>query len=466
MRTLPRIVVAAVVSLGLLAGSTGAQSVRQEFQQEVVTPRGVGSYELSCESGDAGSSLELWAPPGQSEAVGERLSSFLEGMKRVVDGFGYEMPVGAESGPIWIESSGRLNCQAVWEVATGESVRSISSKSGVALTSEEVAAHREQLAALAARTNVVTGANSTKNESKVATNVTYGFSSRDGGLMGLAAATQWDLNNRLVAPEIHLWFSLNTDEACLLRNPERRQVCAVSATRNDPNSDVMGRDEPFFESFNEGDLNASDASLPDPTYPARLEVYLSPLIDTSDPDVAGWLRVDNFDVTSTARLGRGLESDHVVRSYHGKFSERDVHVFNVLLKVGKARVGDDLNHLGAPSYDTTITYGRNEEVNSYWADVCGWTDDSPVREKLGCMGVDIEVTWDGQGRLDSYVMSIDQENTATSKDICFYMSHPKSRGDLWYAGDPGFGVVCIVTQTSDSNSFTDLLDGTTWLSPK
>lgn len=203
-----------------------------------------------------------------------------------------------------------------------------------ALTAEQVRCNGDQLAELAARTRVERPAGPGTKSIGVA----YTFASRFGDLAGLAYTQQFFRDGRVAeTPEHHLWFSGNSHEVRMLRNPARPPLPALSLTRNALNSDLVGAG-----------------------HPDRFEVLIDPTLaggSGGSSPVAGLLRLDNLEgpagLATSAKPGRGLLG--VVGSCHDRFTDADVHVFALLAKTLRAFPFDE----EGDSRDSVMTLYRD-----------------------------------------------------------------------------------------------------------
>lgn len=183
------------------------------------------------------------------------------------------------------------------------------------LTAEQVRCNGDQLAELAARTRV----ERPEGAGTKSIGVSYTFASRFGDLSGLAYTQQFHRDGRVAGtPEHHLWFSGNSHEVRMLRNPARPPLPALSLTRNALNSDLV------------------PAGNPD-----RFEVLIDPTLagaNGGSTPVQGLLRLDNLEgpagLATSAKPGRGLLG--IVGSCHDRFTDADVHVFALLAKTLRA----------------------------------------------------------------------------------------------------------------------------------
>lgn len=180
-----------------------------------------------------------------------------------------------------------------------------------ALTAPQVACNGDQLAELAARSRFVRpGGSGTKS-----IGLAYTFASRFGDVAGLAYTHQFFRDGTQAdTPEHHLWFSSNTHEVKMLRNPARPPLPALSLTRNSLNSDLVGSG-----------------------HPDRFDLLIDPTLNGAPPAQA-LLHLDNLagpaGLATSAKPGRGLQG--IVDSCHDRFTDADVHVFSLLAKTLRA----------------------------------------------------------------------------------------------------------------------------------
>lgn len=207
------------------------------------------------------------------------------------------------------------------------------------LTSEQVRCNGDQLAALAARTRIARpGGGDSKS-----IGVAYTFASRFGDLSGLAYTQQFFRDGQIAeTPEHHLWFSGNSHEVKMLRNPARPPLPALGLTRNALNSDLVGAGHPDrFGVLIDPTLNGPSGGAASDGTPAQALLHL-----------------DNLDGptgrATTTKPGRGLLG--IVGSCHDRFSDADVHVFALLAKTLRAYPFDQRGE----SMDSVMAIYRDE----------------------------------------------------------------------------------------------------------
>lgn len=318
------------------------------------------------------------------------------------------------------------------------------------LTAHQVACNGEQLAELAARSRVVRpGGPGSKS-----IGLAYTFASRFGDVAGLAYTQQFFRDGtQAETPEHHLWFSSNTHEVKMLRNPARPPLPALSLTRNSLNSDLV-----------------------EPQHPDRFDLLIDPTLSDAPPAQA-LLHLDNLagpaGLATSAKPGRGLEG--IVASCHDRFTEADVHVFSLLAKTLRAFPFD----ADGDSRDSAMTIYRAEGSSAagggtsavYRIDV--FPLDAPDEHAAFTFEVEISAA----GRLGAARLSAlpvctggrQQGCTTPGASAMLILADPVMPGEYW-SMTPGTPSACTADLLGVPGcdawvdlSLDEVLAGTTWL---
>ena len=322
------------------------------------------------------------------------------------------------------------------------------------LTAEQVACNGQQLAQLAARTRIERPGSGAAPKS---IGVAYTFASRFGDISGLAYTQQFFLDGQQAAtPEHHLWFSSNSHEVKMLRNPARPPLPALSLTRNALNSDLVGSGH-------------SD----------RFSVLINPTL-SQQPPRAALLHLDNFDGetgrATSAKPGRGLQE--IVSSCHDRFTGADVHVFSLLAKTLRAfpftADGDSRDSAMVIYRDEVSAPAAGGTAPTYRVDVFT-LDANGANTQRAAFTFEVEIS--AAGRLGSARLSALPECTGGQGTDCttpgaramLALADPVRVGEFW-SMSPATPSACTAGLTGlpgcgawvDLN-LTEVLDGTTWL---
>lgn len=318
------------------------------------------------------------------------------------------------------------------------------------LTEQQVRCNGEQLAELAARSRVVRPGGAGSKSIGVA----YTFASRFGDVSGLAYTQQFFRDGvRADTPEHHLWFSSNTHEVKMLRNPARPPLPALSLTRNALNSDLVGSG-----------------------HPDRFELLIDPTLNGTPPAQA-LLHLDNLDGpagrATSAKPGRGLEG--IVASCHDRFTDADVHVFSLLAKTLRAFPFDAQGN----SRDSAMTIYRAEGSAAAGGGTSAvyQVDVFPLdaRDERAAFTFEVEISAEGRlggARLSALpVCSGGQASGCTTPgaSAMLVLADPVMPGEFW-AMTPGTPSACTADLLGIPGcdawvdlSLDDVLAGTTWL---
>ncbi len=289
-----------------------------------------------------------------------------------------------------------------------------------------------RLAGLTARTHI-------SSDAPGALQVTYAVRDRCGSPLGLAVLGQITRDNRRTSPETQLWFSLSAGVRAP-RDPSEMLRDVVVAVRDPLASDLVP----------DGEGNALFLELSDQGIPAVAD--------------APALRIDNLvgPHASPSAAAHRPSLGRMVQGLHCRFTLEDLRTFELLTRILRARVCDDLRITGSPCYDTALTIFRNLHLDTYRLDL------RTLGEPHGLLHLSLELERDPSGKPTAAVYRL-LPHTSLEKTANLFFTHPRPADELLLAEDPGFTALRYLPpitpeqQLEQRVDLKSLLGRTAWL---
>jgi hypothetical protein len=279
----------------------------------------------------------------------------------------------------------------------------------VPLTAEQVACNQAQLEKMMGRMRATAPF---VNELELPTTLFLSYSQPTGMYEGLAIANEFDRHPNspdglpIPPPEHHLAFHFNPSVRTLLLNPERPTVGQISLNREQSSSNLVpsGRATNITMTL--------DPSLPGNPAPDRLEINN---LEIPPPGSAY-----NGFLSNSTKPGRGLDTDGLLQSCHGRFTDQDRKVFLVLSRMLRLIAELVRPDLGTVDADLEVAVFRLQAEHAYGAEIGLLTPDGVLS---GHILLELDVQWSSEGHLTSGTLRVLPFCTAGQDQGCTHIDH-------------------------------------------
>lgn len=322
-------------------------------------------------------------------------------------------------------------------------------------TAEQVDCSEDQLRAMLGRSAILFG----PAYDDQAAMFLFSYGSPTGDLAGMALMEQHDLNGDPAGPEHQLAFAVTPSHSRLLRNPARPQLNTMYLLRDKLSSDTSRLEDSY-----------AMAVVVDPT--------LEPL---KNDDPFTLLVIDNLNhdeggVGSDAKVGRGLQAI-LAQCQSNQYTEADLHVFQILARTLRATAWETRSpRAGRVHKLVSIFRGTDAQAIGGGVRATYRIDVYPVQknEPLARVALEMDVDLANDGTLGEAKLRVlpacaaagQRHCSSASSQVDLTVIRPVFGNQTWSQPAP---TVCwqgpADCPSEISFSFTERLQGTTWLRP-
>jgi len=320
------------------------------------------------------------------------------------------------------------------------------------MTAEQVDCEAAQLRAILGRSAILFG----PAYDDRAAMFLFSYSSAGGNLAGLGLMEQHDIDGNPASAERQVAFSVAPSTSKLLRNPARKQLNTFYLVRDDMNSDLSKLNQP-----------SAMAVVVDPTIDPLHNQEPSSLL------VINNLTDDEGGVAAESRAGRGLQQ--ILSRCTLAFTPADLHIFSVLSRTLRFAAWDPASSAGRVHKLAAVYRGAAAEPISGGVRATYRVDIFPVngKDNLGRVSLELAVDLADDGTLGEARLRVLPACAAASELHCSSATtrvdvsviHPVFGNQKWSQPAP---TACWKGDSCPSEvsfSFTERLQGTSWLHP-